>query len=779
MLLRTIAFLSGIVTLTFQSELPSLALIFSFIFFTPLFFFKKPVITILLWYFAGFVWATVIAHQLLNNKISPELEGEDILVQGFISSLPEKIGRRSRFEFTVNSVVYNNNKYSSPKKIKLNWYGSAPKLIPDDYWQLIVRLKKPFSYQNSGGFDYEAWMFQNKIDAKGYVRKSKKNKLLQANHSFLSFNRIRFNLKQSINEINRSEYRPIILALLLGDKSEITDNQWEVFRKTGTSHLIAISGLHIGLIAGLVFFMSRWLWGFNSALVTAIPSAKVAAMLAISSAVIYSAMAGFSIPTQRALIMLCVVMISILVDVRANSWKTLSVALLVVLILSPFAVLNPGFWLSFFAVGIIIYFSKMPKLTTNKISLTLYNWSVIQLVIGIGLMPFVLLYFNESSLISPIANFIVVPVFSFFIVPAIFLAGCTMALFPTSISVIILDAVTFTLDKTWIFLEFLANLGFSSFQINHIPYSTFIFLCIAIILLFLPKHFPTKWLASFFLIPLFFEKPQVPEFGSVKATLLDVGQGLSVVIQTQAHVLVFDTGPRYSQSFNTGNTVIIPYLKSKGIDNIDLMIISHSDNDHIGGIQSVVKAINVDKILTSDPNKVKSKISQQIKKIPINYCFAGNHWTWDGVDFKIIHPTQDSTLSKNNASCVIKILSSNATKSNSILLTGDIESKAEQEILNNSNLDISANIVIAPHHGSKTSSTVEFINRVNPDYVLYPVGYRNRYKFPSKIVSKRYKEADVVDYSTSKFGSITFTLDPLLLKKPELYRVSQRRFWHN
>ncbi len=778
MLLRTIAFLSGIVTLTFQSELSSLALVFSVILFTPLFLFKKPVITILLWYFAGFVWATVIAHQLLNNKIIPELEGEDILIQGFISSLPEKIGRKSRFEFTVNSVVYNNNQYSSPKKIKLNWYGSTPKLIPDDYWQLVVRLKKPFSYQNSGGFDYEAWMFQNKIDAKGYVRKSKKNKLLQSSYSFLSFNRIRFNLKQSINDINQSEYRPIILALLLGDKSEITDSQWEVFRKTGTSHLIAISGLHIGLIAGLVFFMSRWLWGFNSALVTAIPSAKFAAILAILSAVIYSAMAGFSIPTQRALIMLCVVMISILVDVRANSWKTLSVALLVVLILSPFAVLNPGFWLSFFAVGIIIYFSKTSRITANKITLTLYNWSVIQLVIGIGLVPFVLLFFNESSIISPIANFIVVPVFSFFIVPAIFLAGCTIVLLPT-ISSVILDAVTFVLDKVWIFIEYLAQLSFSTVQVNHISYSTFIFLCIAIILLFLPKRFPAKWLAPLFLIPLIFEKPQVPEFGAAKVTLLDVGQGLSVVIQTKNHVLVFDTGPRYSQSFNTGNTVVIPYLKSKGIGNIDLMIISHGDNDHIGGIQSVIKAMNVDKILTSVPNKVKSKINQQINKIPVDYCFSENQWTWDGVDFKIIHPNQNSTLSKNNASCVVKISPANANKSNSILLTGDIESKAEQEILKNSNLDIRANIIIAPHHGSKTSSTAEFINRTNPDYVLYAVGYRNRYRFPSKTVSKRYKERNIIEYSTSKSGSITFTLDPLLLKKPELYRVSQRRFWHN
>ncbi|VAW91876.1 DNA internalization-related competence protein ComEC/Rec2 [hydrothermal vent metagenome] len=778
MLLRTIAFLLGIVTLTFQSELSSMALIVSFILFIPLLLFKKPLITLILWFFGGFIWATVIAHQLLNNKIVPELEGQDIVVKGIISSLPEKIGRRTRFEFTIKSVLYNNIKYSTPKKIKLNWYGSAPKLIPDDYWQLLVRLKKPFSYQNSGGFDYEAWMFQNEIDAKGYVRNSKKNILLQANYSFFSFNQIRYNLKRNIKKINQSSYRSIILALLIGDKSEITDTQWSVFRKTGTSHLIAISGLHIGLIAGLVFFISSWLWRFSGTAVNFIPSAKLAAILAMLAAVIYSAMAGFSIPTQRALIMLCVVMISILIDVRAGSWKTLAIALLVVLLLSPFAVLNPGFWLSFFAVAIIIYFAKNLSNTVNKPISTLYNWSRVQLVIAVGLMPFVLLFFSESSIISPIANFIVVPIFSFFIVPAIFFAACILMIFP-AISSVIFDVVIFVLDKIWIFLEYLAELKFSTIQVNHISLPVFLFFCVAILLLFLPKKFPAKWIAPLFLLPLIFNKAQVPDFGTANITLLDVGQGLSVVIQTKEHVLVYDTGTRFSKSFNTGDTVIIPYLKSKGLSEIDVLMISHGDNDHIGGVNSVVSTINVSKILTSVPAKVKSKIAHQNKKIPIDFCNSDNEWHWDGVDFKIIHPKANSTLRKNNASCVIQISTANSKIKNSILLTGDIESKAERQIIKNKSLDLRSTILIAPHHGSKTSSTAAFINKINPDYVLYPVGYRNRYRFPSNLVSKRYKDRGVVEYSTSEFGSITFILEPQLLKKPELYRVSQRRFWHN
>jgi competence protein ComEC len=746
---------------------------------TPLLLFKKPYITLLFWFGAGFIWSTFVAHNLLSNKLPSELETKDILITGVISSIPEKINRRTRFELSVNSVFYKNKHYSSPKKIVLNWYGDTPKLIPDDKWQLIVRLKRPFGYQNPGGFDYEAWMFQNKIDAKGYVRKSKLNKLIQEQRSIFSFTRTRYILKHEIQSIIKSKNRSIILALLIGDKSEISQTQWQVFRKTGTSHLIAISGLHIGLIAGLVFFITRWLWGYYSFGIEKIPSPKIAAIFAIISAVIYSALADFSLPTQRALIMLCVIMSSILFDVRAQSWKTLAIALFLVLIISPFAVMNPGFWLSFFAVGLILYFSQLNK---SKMTSVIYNWSLIQFVISLGLLPLVLLFFNESSIISPVANFIMVPVFSFIIVPLVFLAGCVILIFPY-VSHLILMLVTFFLDKLWIFLKYLADLQFSTIQINYLPLSVFIFICVGTVLLLLPRKFPTKYLALVFFMSLFFIKVEKPETNTVKITLLDVGQGLSVVVQTQQHVLVYDTGPRYSESFNTGKVVVMPFLKSRGISKIDMIIISHSDNDHIGGLKSIVNTINVGKILSSVPKKVK--LNLKIKNTPsIDYCNSGSSWKWDGVKFEIFHPGIDSSLKNNNASCVLKvsIVASNLREmnsGNSILLTGDIEAEAEYEIIEKQKQTISANIIIAPHHGSKTSSTDEFINIINPEYVLYPVGYRNRYHFPARSVSQRYQDHDVIEYSTSKFGAITFNLNASKIKKPELYRVSHRRFWHN
>jgi len=783
MLIRTLAFLTGIIALTFQSELIPIAVVFTFVLLTPLLLFKKFYITLPLIICAGFLWATFVAHHYLETKIPNQLEGKNILISGIIRSIPEKIGRRTRFEMSLNSVSYENKKYKTPKKIKLNWYGATSKLIPGDKWQLVVRLKKPFSYQNPGGFDYEGWMFQNQIDAKGYVRKSNLNKILQSNQSLISFTRIRYFLKKEIKAIVQTPYRPIILALLIGDKSEISSEQWSIFRKTGTSHLIAISGLHIGLIAGLVFFMTRWLWGFYKNGAEIIPSPKIAAIFAILSAVIYSAMAGFSLPTQRALIMLCVIMISILIDVRAQSWKTLAIALLLVLILSPFAVMNPGFWLSFFAVAIILYFSKMARTKRKVIASTMYNWGLIQVVIGFGLMPFVLLFFNESSIISPIANFVVVPVFSFIIVPIIFIAGCFIFIAP-SLSGMLFAIVIFVLDKVWVFLEYLAKLSFSTVQINNITFLIFIFSIIGILLLFLPKKFPSKLLAPIFFLPLFFSKFDRPDFGSAKITLLDVGQGLSVVIQTQYHVLVYDTGPRYSKSFNTGKTVVLPYLQSIGISNIDKIVISHGDNDHIGGIKSIVDTITVRTILTSVPDKVKLKIKPKNQIITIKTCDNKMRWSWDGVDFSLIHPEPSTALRKNNASCVLRVSTKTIGQrknkyQNAILLTGDIEAKAELKIINNETLDISANILIAPHHGSITSSTKSFIKKINPDFVLYPVGYRNRYHFPSNIVSERYKKLGIKSYSTSEYGAITFNLNSFKIKKPELYRVSYGRFWHN
>jgi len=777
-LLRTLAFLAGIITLSFQSQLLPLASFLVLILFTPLLLFRKKIIILLFWYSAGFIWATVIAYYSLSNKIPTELEGKDIVVTGVISTIPEKIGRRTRFELVLDSVIYKNKSYISPRKIRLNWYGKSPILKPDDKWQLVVRLKKPFGYQNSGGFDYEAWMFQNKIDAKGYVRKSKLNILLQENKSWLSFTRARYELKQKIHKINHSVYRSIILALLIGDKSEIKDKQWQVFRKTGTSHLIAISGLHIGLIAGLVFFMSRWLWGFYSNGVEIIPSPKVAALCAIVAAVIYSALAGFSLPTQRALIMLCVIMVSILFDIRAQSWKTLSIALLLVLVLSPFSVMNPGFWLSFCAVGIILYFSKMKNISELKFVSTLYSWSLIQIVIAVGLIPFVLLFFGETSIISPIANFIIVPVFSFIVVPITFIAGCILFVSPT-VSGLLFSVVVFVLDKTWIFLEYLATLNFSTVRIDFLSNIAFVLACVGVTLIFLPKKFPAKYLTPIFFLPLLFFKPESPEFGTAKMTLLDVGQGLAVVIQTEHHVLVFDTGPRFSNSFNTGKTVVVPFLKSKGISQVNYLIISHGDNDHIGGVKSVVDLINVNSILTSVPTKVVAMIKSSNQKVPVELCNSDLQWHWDGVEFRFIHPSPQTTLKDNDASCVLQISSGQ----NTILLTGDIEAKAEQEIVDdselNSGLNLLSTILVAPHHGSKTSSTQLFLDKVRPKYVLYAVGYRNRYRFPADVVSKRYKNLGAIEYSTSNNGAIVFILSAKEIKKPELYRESHRRFWHN
>ncbi len=778
MLLRTIAFLTGIITLSIQSELPPVAISLSLVLLTPLLLLKKHSIVLFFWYSSGFVWATIVAHQFLNTKLPSAIEGQEILVTGIISSIPKRNSRRTNFEFTLHSVLHNNKSYNSPKKIILNWYGKTPKLIPDDKWQFVIKLKKPYSLQNPGGFDYEAWIFQNNIDAKGYVRKSELNKLLQSNSSLFSFTRIRFNLKQKISLITNSPYRAIILALLIGDKSEITPEQWQIFRKTGTSHLIAISGLHIGLIAGLVFFISRWLWGYYSWGVEVLPSPKFAALLAIISALLYSAMAGFSLPTQRALIMLCVIMISILIDVRAQSWNTLAIALLLVLLLSPFAVMNPGFWLSFSAVGIILYFTKITQNRINKLYSTLYNWSLIQLVIGIGLVPLVLLFFNETSIISPVANLIIVPLFSFVIVPMVFIAGCLLFILPF-ISNVLLTIVAYILNLSWIFLEFLAGLSFATIQINGLTASAFIFLCLAITVLLLPRQFPVKWLSIIFFLPLLFTKYEKPEAGTVKITLLDVGQGLSVVVQTHDHVLVYDTGPGYSKNFNAGKNVVIPFLKSNGIGTVDMVVISHGDNDHIGGLRAIIGSLNVKQIYTSVPAKVNSRTKLKNATLQAQYCDSEKQWTWDGVDFQFIHPQPESTLIKNNASCVLMISSGGVGQNNSILLTGDIEAKAETDIIENSTLDIHANIIIAPHHGSKTSSTQAFINKVKPDYVLYAVGYRNRYRFPNEIVSDRYQQLGVTELATSEYGAITFNISASEIKKPELFRVSHRRFWHN
>jgi len=718
-------------------------------------------------FFIGFLWVVVHGHIISLSELPDNLEGKDLNIVGVVSSMPEKNEKRTRFVLKVEQLSIEDVKQKQfPSKIRLNWYGKIASTVKaGERWQFTVRLKRPHGMLNPGSFDYEKWLFERKIRATGYVKKSPAN--IRINEAgWFSINSYRENLKHRISQLMPdSQYRGIVLALALGDRSEITDEQWKVFTATGTNHLVAISGLHIGLVAGAMFFIIGYAARRLPRLLLYLPSYKIAAFVAIVSAFFYAMLAGFAVPTQRALVMICVVMFFMMRSQRVSARTILSVALIVVLIVDPFSALSAGFWLSFIAVAAILYAMQ----SRTGASGLWWKWGRLQWIVTVALIPVLLFTFQTFSIISPVANVIAVPWVSFLVVPLVLLSVVFSFIAP--VAELCLWLANYLLSLLWFIMDFFANLPFAQWQQFSPIGWTLIPGAIGVVLLLSPKGLPARYLAVFFLLPMFIIKPATPENGQFKFTLLDVGQGLSAVVQTQKHLLVFDTGPRFSSGFDTGEAVVLPFLRSIAVEQIDTMIISHGDNDHIGGMQSLLDNVKVIKLLTSTPEKVTARQTE--------ICQAGHNWTWDGVLFEVLNPVSvkeygKSRKSGNNRSCVLRV----STGTRSVLLTGDIEKRAEKKLLTRYPEKLISNILVAPHHGSNTSSSAAFIKQINPDYVLYPAGYRNRFGFPKPKVSARYKQQQVKEATTAKTGAISFIVDLDTLSGPHFHRDAVKRLWH-
>jgi competence protein ComEC len=699
------------------------------------------------------LWTIWQCQNILGNQLQPEHYNKIITVIGTIGSVPEAQSRTLRFDF----IPKDNEQLSLPSKIRLSWYRPYPKeLSAGQQWQLNVKLKPPFGMMNPGGFDYEGWLFQQGIGATGYIKKSDHN-IKTANPPPWHLNAFRQTLADKIKQqLPNSKNIGLIQGLLVGIKHHITHEQWQILRQSGTSHLLAISGLHIGLAATIGFYLFSLLWSIRASHLIWLPAKQVGAIGAISLALIYAALAGFSIPTQRALIMVFVFMIALITRKTVPNSQLLAIAALIILVIDPIAVISPGFWLSFFAVTIIIFISQ------HRFPIPKWQWIRVHFFIAFGLTPLLLFFFSQTSLIAPIANIVAVPFVSLVIVPLLLLTSALSLLWPAAshIGFALIDKLFQVLTQG---LSALAILPYSNWDITlPSPFALFS-LTFATGLLLLPKGLPGKNVAFLGFLPLIFPSNNPIKHDEFSLTLLDVGQGLSSVIQTQHHTLVFDTGAKFSERFNAGEAVLIPFLKKNGINHIDKLIISHSDNDHLGGARSLLSEIAATTILTS-----------QINVLPnAEPCLAGHSWQWDNIHFELLNPLPNQIGSDNNLSCVLKV----SNQEHSLLLTGDIEKLSEQKLIQRYPKKLASTVLIAPHHGSKTSSTQAFINAVKPKIVLFPAGFLNRYHFPNQAVLKRYIDKGSEIYSTAESGAISVQFIPRQKPKINTWRRQGKRIW--
>lgn len=744
-----LSFLAGVCGIWVVSYVPSLMLLFVGLLAAVILYlcFRNKFAITFLGIACGFCWVMLYAHIQLAQRLPISQEGKVLVVVGKVVSLPQ-----SKQNFT--SFVFHTNQ----GKLKLNWYDPQKTIHPGDVWRLHVKLKRPHGFMNPGGFDYEAYLFVKGIGATGYVVNNSANELISAKWYSGLFDRLRQFLQQKIQQsFTNQEFIGFLSALVIGDRGEVTQQQWQVLRDTGTNHLIAIAGLHIGLVTGFVFFLIGFLWRRIPKLTLRFSSHQAAAIFSLAAALFYSLLAGFSLQTERAFIMLLFLFGVLIFRRRIMPWYGWSWALLTVLILNPLNVINISFWMSFITVAAIIY-CTVGRVGQNKI------WrkhGKIQLVIMIAVIPLSLLVFHEASLIAIIANIIAVPWFGFIIMPLCFVGAIALCV-NQHLGFIFLWLALKNLQGLWVILQFLANLSHVILHFSIPNIWLFGFMLIGVVLILAPRRFPAKYLAIIFLLPVLLYKFPAPQKNQVWFTLLDVGQGLASIVRTQHHILIYDTGPKFGEGFDAGSAVILPYLQYHKIDNVDLLMVSHGDNDHIGGAQSILQNIKVDRILTSVPQKIGHNA---------NYCYRGQQWNWDGVKFKILSPLRNEKYSGNNSSCVLRVT---AGKQN-ILLTGDMQKPVEDRLLKTQE-DLQTTILVAPHHGSRTSSSMKFVRSVHPKVVLYPTGYRNRFRFPSVLVRRRYQQLGAKEYNVAYTGAIFCKLngDSLL---PQLYRMIHLHAW--
>jgi competence protein ComEC len=727
---------------------------------------------------AGFFYAAWRADTRLADALPPAWEGQDIRLVGMIDDLPQPADRGTRFAFAVAKILTPDAVV--PSRLSLAWYNGWPRdgakvAIPEihagERWDLTVRLKRPHGTVNPHGFDVEAWLLQNEFRATGYVRADDDNHRVDAfaGRATDYVARARESIRARIlRALEGRRYAGVIAALAIGDERAIPNEQWQLFNRTGIGHLISISGLHITFFAALIGSLAYWLWKLSHKLTTRLPARKAAAVAGVTAAFVYVLLAGFEIPAQRTLYMLTVAAIGLWLGRPGSASVVWLWALAVVLVWDPWATLTPGFWLSFGAVGLLLYIGVGRIGGAAKWREALRA----QTAITLGLIPLMLVLFQQISIVSPLANAVAIPVVTFIVVPL------TLASIVVPWDVLLIIAHQ-TFASVALMLEWLSTMPAAVWQ-QHAPG---IFAAVTGILgvlwLLAPRGVPGRALGLIWLAPLFVIVPLLPAMGAFRVTVLDVSQGLAVLVQTHRHSLLYDTGPRFNETADAGNRIVAPMLRATGIARLDGLIVSHQDSDHSGGALSLLQTVPVEWVASSlkaDHPIVRARAERGEATWR---CLAGQQWTWDGVEFAMLHPVDSNyvnpKLKPNDLSCVLRV--SNAA--GSALLTGDIEARTESDLIHREPTRLRSDLLVVPHHGSRTSSTPAFIASVRPEVAAFTPGYRNRFNHPRPEIVERYVDAGVHNYRTDYDGALTFTFADGSSHVPRRERAHDARYWRD
>jgi len=726
----------------------------------------------------GQVGVRALAFQA--RALEPALEGRDLLLTGVVASMPQSSASGLRMQLHVESAHAEGLPVRLPSRIQLSWYlgfgdarhnassNTLPTLWAGERWRMVVRLKAPHGNSNPHSFDYELWLWEQGVQALGYVRDGKGHpapqRLAQTWRHPVEL--ARQEMRQRIDaRLSDSNHAGWISALVTGDQNAIARADWNVFRATGVAHLMSISGLHITMFAWLAGRLTGAAWRRSARLCLYVPAPHAAVVGGLALACAYAVFSGWGVPSQRTIWMLAVFCL-LRLSGRAWPWPVVwLLAGVVVLLMDPWAWLQAGFWLSFVAVGVLFATDdRGERAGSASVWWRIRAMLREQWLITMALSPLVLLLFGQVSVVGFAANLFAIPWVTLLVTP-LAMAGTLVA--PAW------DLAEAAIGVLAGYLRWLAQLPFATLSVASVPVWVGLGGVVGGFLLAVRLPAPMRLGGVALLVPVLLWQPPRPPVGQFDLLAADIGQGSAVLVRTAQHALLFDAGPRFGRNSDAGDRVLVPLLRALAVQ-LDLLVISHRDSDHVGGAASVLAVHSHAQLLGSlaaDHGLWRLRRGAR--------CQAGQRWVWDGVVFTVLHPPAQSRLQRvkpNATSCVLRVSVSGGAgrQKAAALLTGDIEAAQERQLLDNGVL-LQADVLVVPHHGSKTSSSAAFLDAITPRVALVQSGYRNRFGHPADVPMARYARRQIGVFDSPHCGAMFWRS----AKPSEVIcqRLEELRYW--
>jgi competence protein ComEC len=707
-------------------------------------------------------WTCWCAGERLSERLPPAGLGADFDLTGTVMGFPTAAPGQITFGLDVAAP----RAPGVPARVRLTWYDAPAGIGPGDALTVTARLRPPRGLHNPGGFDYEQWLLMEGYGATGYVRSGAVSAVVDGSIE-ARWRRFRGVLAERIGAASADhDGAALLTALALGERFRFTEQHWADFRRTGTSHLVAVSGMHVALLGIVVFVLMQWLW-LRLPMPFASFDLEVAAGASLLATAYYAALTGFAVPAQRSLVMIAIALAATLSRRRLGATQVVAATLVVVLVFDPFAPLAASFWLSFVAVAVLVALSAPRPLAharagpLRRFARAALELARLQWWIGLALLPLTAWYFGEVSVVGPLVNLVAIPFFNACLVPLAVLA--TLGLSLDAVAVWAAPGVRFVAWLAGITVRALhavAETRGAAVGWPLPPVQAFAVGALGVAFAVSGAGLPGRRCAWLALLPLWWPAVERPPRGAVRAVVLDVGHGLAVLVETRAHRLLFDAGPTAPSGFDSGEEIVLPALAAGGRRGLDRLVVSHADNDHAGGAAAIVAAFpGIDVLKGPDVDAPQGRP-----------CVAGVAWEWDGVRFSILHPREDFAARGNDSSCVLKV----EADGSALLVTGDIERLGETALPEPS---LAADVVVVPHHGSATSSSPPFVAAVGAKLAIVSAAHANRWGFPRAEVRERWERSGAAVVVTGDSGAVIVELAPDGVGV-STQRELRHRYWH-